>query len=65
LLKKIADELEDREERTDLIALCRTKIEGNLYWDGLAQRIRKLCEMAGKPVVLIIDEVDITLYLKA
>lgn len=58
LLKKIADELEDREERTDLIALCRTKIEGDLYWDGLAQRIRKLCEMAGKPVVLIIDEVD-------
>lgn len=41
-----------------MIALCRTKIEGDLYWDGLAQRIRKLCEMAGKPVVLIIDEVD-------
>lgn len=57
-LKKIADEMEMKGFPSELVNLCRDKIEGDLYWDGLTQRICTLCERCEKPVVLIIDEVD-------
>ena len=58
MLKKMADELELKCAPIELVSVCRREIEGELYWDALAQRISELCRASVKPVVLIIDEVD-------
>ncbi len=58
LLIKFREELELKKYDDKLTEICGREFTDDLYWDGLGKRIRELCEVSEKPVVLMVDEVD-------
>ncbi len=55
LLRKFKEGLEILGDAGPLCEVCEREIEGGLYWDGLQGRIRELCTVSDKPIVLIVD----------